>query len=57
MTTPTDDREALAATDDALDWLVNWAMGQDGSARDHYFHICDGEASSCGCKYEGDGDE
>lgn len=42
------------AEDLALDWLVNWAMGQDSDARDHYFHIIDGTSADCGCRYEGD---
>jgi hypothetical protein len=43
-----------AADDNALDWLLNWAMGQHADARDHYFHIIDSEWASCGCSYQGE---
>lgn len=40
--------------DTALDWLMSEAMAVDPDLRDHYFHICDGQAFGCGCKYEGE---
>lgn len=41
--------------DDALDWLMEWALAEDHEANAHYWHICDGKAATCGCKYEGEG--
>jgi hypothetical protein len=51
-----------AAEDAALDWLLDRAMAQDGEARDHYFHIIDGEKDTCmvdpmdgrECRYQGE---
>lgn len=40
-------------SDDALDWLMGWAMAQDVAANKHYWHICDGK-TKCGCPYEGE---
>jgi hypothetical protein len=48
-------RAQLAQEDAALDWLINWAMAQDSDARDHYYHVTDGEAGTCGCRYQGEG--
>jgi hypothetical protein len=39
--------------DPGLEWLINEAWAIDGDLRDHYFHINDGEAATCGCKFEG----
>jgi len=38
--------------DAALDWLIEWAMGVDHHARDHYFHIIEDRADSCGCTHQ-----
>lgn len=48
-------RASLAREDAALDWLINWAMAQDADAREHYYHVTDGEAETCGCPYQGQG--
>ena len=42
--------------DAALDWLMEWALAQDTHANQHYWHICDGKATTCGCPYEGEPD-
>lgn len=54
MTNSADHQTESAEFDQALDWLINWAMGADPEARDHFFHICDGTSESCGCKYAGE---
>lgn len=47
----------MSHEDLALDWLINWTMAQDKNARDHYFHICEENANTCACPYEGEGTE
>lgn len=48
------DQPLPAEFDAALDWLINWAMAVEMDAQAHFFHICDGIADQCGCKFQGD---
>lgn len=53
VSSPVPDRISKDPENVALDWLIDKVMGHDTDYSRHYFHICDGEARSCGCKYQG----
>lgn len=42
--------------DAAHDWLINYVSACEISATGHYFHMCEGQHKTCGCRWEGNDD-